>query len=134
MSNFKFEQMDMTGSSDLDSFLASPTNAEGGSYLGHSMLASIDVHTKADFDLRLLHMGTSSSLDAGIPVQQPARPVTASMRTKVASIGQLAPFMRISADTLVHKSNKDLWSLRKEADGTYFIERLFDDNGSPLKG
>ena len=42
--------------------------------------------------------------------------------------------MRISAETLIHKSTTDLWALKKEADGKFYIERLFDDNGEPLKG
>jgi hypothetical protein len=41
-----------------------------------------------------------------------------------------------SADTegeLVHKSTKDLWSVKVSADGLYEIERLFDENGDPIK-
>lgn len=34
---------------------------------------------------------------------------------------------------LVHKSTKDLWSVKVGEDGTYEIERLFDPNGDPLK-
>jgi hypothetical protein len=34
---------------------------------------------------------------------------------------------------LVHKSTKDLWSVKISEDGTYDIERLFDDDGNPLK-
>jgi hypothetical protein len=34
---------------------------------------------------------------------------------------------------LVHRSSKDLWSVKLGDDGKYDIERLFDDNGSPLK-
>jgi len=39
-----------------------------------------------------------------------------------------------SEDTaLVHKSTKDLWSVKVSEDGSYEVERLFDDNGNPLK-
>jgi len=34
---------------------------------------------------------------------------------------------------LVHKSTKDLWSVKVGEDGTYEIERLFDEAGDPLK-
>jgi hypothetical protein len=35
--------------------------------------------------------------------------------------------------TLVHKSTKDLWSMKVSEDGSFDVERLFDDNGDPLK-
>jgi hypothetical protein len=54
-------------------------------------------------------------------------------RIKVGSLHDLNGFVRASADTLVHKSTNDLWALRQEGEG-YFIERLFNDTGSPLKG
>ena len=57
----------------------------------------------------------------------------ASGRTKVASIEQLGDFVRTGSDTLIHKSDKDLWSLQKDANGEYFIERMFED-GDPVKG
>ncbi len=34
---------------------------------------------------------------------------------------------------LVHKSTKDLWSVKVGEDGSYEIERLFNDSGEPLK-
>lgn len=34
---------------------------------------------------------------------------------------------------LVHKSTKDLWSVKVGEDGMYEIERLFDENGDPIK-
>lgn len=55
------------------------------------------------------------------------------MRQKVASLQQLDGFQRLSAETLVHKSTNDLWTIRKEGED-FFIERLFQDNGSPQKG
>jgi len=35
---------------------------------------------------------------------------------------------------LIHKSAEDLWSIGVDDKGEYDIERLFDDNGEPLKG
>ncbi len=35
--------------------------------------------------------------------------------------------------TLVHKSTQDLWSMRVSDDGSFDVERLFDDKGDPLK-
>lgn len=54
-------------------------------------------------------------------------------RVKVASLNQLNGFQRLSSETLIHKSTKDLWTIKNEG-GEYYIERLFQDNGQPLKG
>ena len=39
----------------------------------------------------------------------------------------------VSTGELVHKSTKDLWTVKVGEDGSYEIERLFDQNGDPLK-
>lgn len=53
-------------------------------------------------------------------------------KMRVASLGDLTQFLRIAEDALVHKATRDLWSVSR--DGSEFvIERLFSDNGSPLK-
>ena len=93
-----------------------------------------------DLDLGSIQSGEASGLDAFLaseprivsPVQASATPPkTGSVR--VASLQQLDGFRRISAETLVHKSTNDLWTIK--ADGKDFvIERLFQDNGTPLKG
>jgi len=67
------------------------------------------------------------------PVGQAKVAAAKPQRVKVASLDQLHPFVRASVDTLVHKSTKDLWSLRKDGED-YFVERLFTDTGTPLKG
>lgn len=56
-------------------------------------------------------------------------------RIMLASLGDLGDFFSPSATSsndLVHKATKDLWSLQ-EVEGEYVLERLFDDNGEPLK-
>lgn len=45
---------------------------------------------------------------------------------KVSSM-DLTDFMKVSDDTLVHRSNRDLWKMYKDADGNVFINRLFDE-------
>jgi len=65
--------------------------------------------------------------------QPPAVQKIASGRKKVASLADLNGFTRASTDTLVHKSTQELWALRQNGEG-FFIERLFTDNGAPLKG
>ena len=84
------------------------------------------------FDLGSMQMQGSAGLDALFSREpqlvQPAKKV------RLASINQLQPFVRLSADTLIHKSNRDLWAIKKEADGSMVIERMFDDSGAPLKG
>lgn len=57
----------------------------------------------------------------------------ASGRTKVASLDQLNGFVRTGEDMLIHKSDRDLWALRQDG-GDFYIERMFDDMGAPLKG
>jgi len=54
-------------------------------------------------------------------------------RIRVASLGDLTSFLKLADNTLVHKSTQDLWSFGKDADGSLLVERLFDDNGKPLK-
>lgn len=52
---------------------------------------------------------------------------------RVASLGDLTNFLKVAEGKLVHKSTKDLWSFQKDADGNITVERLYDDNGEPLK-
>lgn len=132
MSDFKFDQMDM-GASDIDSYLSEPHAEDVTVHIGHSMLGNLHMPVQTDFDLQNMQLGGAFLEPA---MERAQRNVTAAMksRTKVGSVGQLSPFMRISSDTLIHKSNRDLWALRKEGDGNFYIERLFDDNGTPLKG
>lgn len=53
-------------------------------------------------------------------------------RVKVGSLSQLNGFERVSSETLIQKSTKDLWAITREGND-YYIERLFQDNGDPLK-
>lgn len=87
----------------------------------------------SDFDLGNMQMSGASGLDALFQrePQMVNPPKTARMR--VASCAQLKGFTRLSAETLIHKSDRDLWAIKAEGD-QFFIERLFDDNGTPLKG
>lgn len=94
---------------------------------------------KSNFDLGAIE-GSSSGLDAffeGEPqIVSPvgtAKTASAPARQKLASLEQLNGFHRLSSDTLINKSTQDLWALKKQGD-EYFIERLFSDNGQPLKG
>jgi hypothetical protein len=62
-------------------------------------------------------------------------PLSVSM-VRVASLGDLDDFLKLSSDsnTLIHRPTKELWSFKKDADGAFLVERLFDENGQPLKG
>lgn len=55
------------------------------------------------------------------------------MMSRVASLGDLTNFLKLADGSLVHKSTRDLWSCSKDANGNFVVERLFDDNGEPLK-
>jgi len=83
-----------------------------------------------DFDLGQIEMTSAVGLDA---LFQRETHILNVARVKVASLKDIHNFIRLSSDTLVHKSTRDLWALKKEGDGNYFIERLFDDNGDPIK-
>jgi hypothetical protein len=87
-----------------------------------------------DYDLGQIQTSGSSGIDALF--EREPQLVTAQMpkKVRVASLQQLVGFQRLSQDNLIHKIDRDLWALKKEADGQFYIERLFDDNGTPLKG
>lgn len=61
-----------------------------------------------------------------------------NVRLVLADIGDLSQFfvpaggVSRKADDLVHKATKDLWSFRQEGKN-FVIERLFQENGEPLK-
>jgi hypothetical protein len=86
----------------------------------------------ADFDFKDMESTSASGIDALFEAEP--KLVIPTSRVRLASLQQLQGFTRVAVDTLVHKSDRDLWALRKEADGSFFIERLYDDNGQPLKG
>lgn len=90
--------------------------------------------SESDFDLGDVEVSGSSGLDALFQREAHILAPHKTARVKVASIRDLHAFTRLSSETLIHKSDRDLWALKKEADGNYFIERLFDDTGAPLKG
>jgi hypothetical protein len=84
-----------------------------------------------DFDLKDIQISGATGLDV---LFQREEHILRPYGRKVASLKDLHQFVRLSSDILIHKSDRDLWALKKEGDGNYFIERLFDDNGEPLKG
>ena len=60
------------------------------------------------------------------------RRATTNHKIRVASLGDLTDFLKMGSDTLVHKATRDLWRVSQD-EGGFTIERLFDDNGTPLK-
>lgn len=84
------------------------------------------------FDLAQVQVTGSAGFDA-LFEREPnlIRPVK---RVRVASLRQLDGFQRLSTETLIHKSERDLWSIRREGNGSLVIERMFSDDGTPLKG
>ena len=47
----------------------------------------------------------------------------------------MTAFSRLGGDSsvLVHKAERDLWSLEKDPTGSVFVRRLFDETGEPLR-
>jgi len=132
MSDFKMGDIDLSGSSDIDGFLATSGSEMGGVHTQNSILQSIGVPSGTDYDVGQIQVTGSTGLDA-LFTREPQLVNPAHSR-RVAAVTDLQSFVRISAETLVHKSDRDLWALKKDANGGFFIERLFDDNGEPLKG
>jgi len=63
-----------------------------------------------------------------------AEPQALPDSVKVASLGDLSDFFRVSQDTLVHKAVKDLWRINEDKTGNVVIERLFDpDTKEPIR-
>lgn len=92
-----------------------------------------------DYDLSQIQ-GTTGGLDAFLEADASlVTPTVAKVaavspiRQKVARLSDLDGFLRTASDTLVHKSNRDLWSLQKDPQGAFYIERLFDSASGPLK-
>ena len=85
-----------------------------------------------NFDLSGFEVQGSTGLDAFFS-REPEIVTPTKSRVRVASIRDLSPFIRLSNDELIHKAERDLWSIKREPNGSMFVERMFDDNGSPLK-
>lgn len=86
-----------------------------------------------NFDLGGFEVQGSTGMDAFF-AREPQMITPPGSRVRVASLQQLSGFTRLSSDMLIHKSDRDLWSIKREANGTMVIERMFNDNGKPLKG
>lgn len=58
---------------------------------------------------------------------------SSNVRMVVGSLGDISSmFVSAREGELVHRSTKDLWAVKKDG-GNYVIERLFNDEGKPLK-
>jgi hypothetical protein len=91
------------------------------------------MHMAKPFDFSDFEMSGASGMDDMLAREAHITSPHQGMRQKVASLGDLSNFVRVSTETLIHRSNRDLWSIKREGN-ELFIERLFDDNGEPLKG
>ena len=134
MADFNLSDIDLGSGADIDGFLSDPNGEQGGVYTTSSIMQTIMPKGEAqpDFDVGSVQGQAVTGIDALFAQRvQLAHNVK---RRLIARTADLNDFTRISAETLVHKSNNDLWALRKEADGKFYVERLFDDNGEPLRG
>ncbi len=53
---------------------------------------------------------------------------------RAQSLGDLSDFLVLGSGTdLVHKATKDLWCCQPGENGSYTLNRLFQENGEPLK-
>lgn len=88
-------------------------------------------NNKRDFDIGSIEVQGSTGLDSFLAKNPEI--ITPPVRKKVASLQDLSGFVRLSNETLIHKADRDLWAIRRQTDGSMFVERMFDDNGNPLK-
>lgn len=64
----------------------------------------------------------------------PSQKRASSVRRVVGNLGDISDLFVTASrgDELVHKATKDLWAVKKDG-GNFVIERLFNDEGKPLK-
>lgn len=85
-----------------------------------------------NFDLGGFEVQGSFGLDSFLEREPNIVTPSKGMR-RVASIQDLNGFIRLSNDTLIHKAERDLWTISRQSDGSMFVQRMFNDNGEPLK-
>ena len=86
-----------------------------------------------DFKLGAIEGQESVGLDSYLGgVSVTASSEASKGRRKIAFLGDLDGFLRVSADQLIHKADGDLWSIQRTSSGEMFVERLFTE-GDPLK-
>lgn len=59
--------------------------------------------------------------------------VTSPEQTRLAFTDDLFGFEKLSSDSLVHKSSRELWTIKMGDAGETFIEKQFDDQGAPVR-
>ena len=75
-----------------------------------------------DEDIVDLNTRTSSSIDGFLSDSQ-------NNIIKISSNMDLTDFMKVSEDTLIHKSNKDIWKvIRDKSSGSIFIKRMIEED------
>lgn len=77
----------------------------------------------------------SGELTAVLPehLEMSRQKLSSAVRMNVRTAFDLQDFMKSSSDNeLVHKASRDLWKMSKDGD-QIIIERLFDEDGEPLK-
>lgn len=82
-----------------------------------------------DGKMRMIHRHYLRPAPAGAKTAE-----VVTRRVEAGSLGDLTEFLIQGTGTeLVHKATKDLWSLQPTDGGDYLLNRLFQENGDPLK-
>lgn len=123
--------------SNIGSFLTYPDPPEGGAEgsiilvkTGAGKTTSLDGNVFVLWDdgkfrsIRAEHLRFATTI----------RRTAGNFRRIVSYLGDLSDFFRVAgqSDELVHKATQDLWALKKDG-GNFVIERLFNEDGKPLK-
>jgi len=76
-------------------------------------------HLKGGSMINDLGNRSAKSIDTFLETKGEVRKITAM---------DLSEFMKVSDDTLIHKSKQDLWKMFKDKSGNIFIKRLFEED------
>jgi len=107
------------------------TNPDWG---GGNMLSPKENPIQKDFnrtpndDDHLYDVSASTIIDLGNRASRVVDAFLADSSNEIIKIGcmDLTDFMKVSDETLIHKSNKDLWRMMKDKEGNVYIQRLFE--------
>ena len=83
------------------------------------------------FKIEDFRFSSSSIDDFFTPIRTAG--VSSGGKIRVSNTHQLSGFQVVSGDKLIHLSQQDFWKLGQDNEG-FFIERLVEDDISPVKG
>lgn len=106
-------------------------------YSGGNFMAPYENHTQRDFNRTdnnpmnlydpLRGASDNSITDLNSRTSSTIDNFLSSNKFRKVSSMDLEEFFKVSDETLIHKSDKDLWRMVKDKEGNVYISRLFDE-------